>query len=65
MTRHIYSAAAAYAPSHGGYPGDVIEETPALCYHPLSCRLCAYKGAACGNHGPANPGHERCSEVSR
>lgn len=65
MIRNIYSAAAAHSPAHGGYPGTVVEQAPVLCYHPLSCRLCAYKGAACGNHGPDSAGHDRCSGVSR
>jgi len=28
MIRNIYSASAAYAPTHGGYPGEVAEDEP-------------------------------------
>jgi hypothetical protein len=31
------------------------------CYHPLSCRLCAYKGEPCGKHKTGEPGHQSCT----
>lgn len=34
---------------------------PLVCFHPLSCRSCDVQGQACGQHGPADSGHDRCT----